>query len=198
MREGGSTGTASEGAREGRGLLRAGFKGKARAKAGGRSEEVAGKQAIEAMEAQVQLDLEPLDGAPRQMTLDDAGLDMTPYQAKQVRKTQDTVYGSSPNRTAMYEIDSKSTRIDNSQPQKVAEAQASLDGMEGNLNGRSAPILLTDAATSKIVSVGVTDVEQVALRDTIKRVGSNIDVDALRKKMGQTNKANYTKALAAD
>ena len=87
----------------------------------------------------------------RQLTLEDAGLDTTPDLARQIRRNQDVVYGGSPTRESLYEIDEKAARISTNNVNDVIKSQAKVDNLYGDLGGRSAKPLLNDGAIKQII-----------------------------------------------
>ena len=134
----------------------------------------------------------------RQLGLQDAGLDMTQFSARAVRKVHDEIYGSSPIRKAEYEVDEKAARLDaNPDTTKAAGDYMDLDNYKGDLQGRSARALMTNAGYKKIASAVDTPAQKQALVDTVKKVGSRIDVEALSRRFGQSNEATVGKAYQA-
>ena len=134
----------------------------------------------------------------RQLGLEDAGLDMTQFSARAVRKAHDEIYGSSPIRKPEYEVDEKAARLDaNPDTTKAAGDYMELDNYKGDLQGRSARALMTNAGYKKIAQAVDTPAQKKALIDTVKKVGSRIDVEALSRRFGDSNEATVGKAYQA-
>ena len=134
----------------------------------------------------------------RQLGLEDAGLDMTQFSARAVRKVHDEIYGSSPIRKPEYEVDEKAARLDaNPDTTKAAGDYMALDDYKGDLQGRSSRALMTNAGYKKIASAVDTPAQKKALIDTVKKVGARIDVDELSRRFGDSNQATVGKAYQA-
>ena len=71
--------------------------------------------------------------------------------AKQIRRNQDVVYGGSPSRESLYEIDEQAARISTNNVNDVIKSQAKLDNLYGDLGGRSAKPLLNDGAVRQLI-----------------------------------------------
>ena len=146
---------------------------------------------------QLELDTE-MNWSERQLGLEDAGLDMTQFSARAVRKAHDEIYGSSPIRKPEYEVDEKAARLDaNPDTTKAAGDYMELDNYKGDLQGRSARALMTNAGYKKIAQAVDTPAQKQALVDTVKKVGSRIDVEALSRRFGDSNEATVGKAYQA-
>ena len=146
----------------------------------------------------------------RQLTLIDAGLDTTPEMARQIRRNQDVVYGGSPTRESLYEIDEKAARISTNNANDVVKSQAQIDNLYGDLGGRSAKPLLNDGAVRSIIAdtnipkaadptqafttpavnqlraVASSAEEADGLEAVLKRVESTIDFKKLSAEVSQT------------
>lgn len=142
-----------------------------------------------------QQELDLTSTGPRQLTLTDAGLDMTAAQTRAVRETQDIVYGGSPERPPLFEVDEKAARITANDINEVAVSQAAVDGFEGATNGRSTKALFTDAAVKKMTAVATSAEEADGLRQTLKTLNSRIDVDEISRRLGQTNEETMRKSF---
>ena len=135
------------------------------------------------------------DGGDRQLTLTDAGLDMSRAQTRAVRETQDVLYGGSPTRPPQFEVDEKAARITSHDISDVAVSQSVVDGFEGATGGRSTKALFTDAAVKKMTAVATSAEEADGLRQTLKALNSRIDVDEISKRLGQTNEETMRKSF---
>lgn len=141
---------------------------------------------------QGELDLSTTD---RQLTLTDAGLDMTAAQTRAVHQTQDVVYGGSPSRAPLFEVDEKAARVTTHDISDVAVSQAAVDGFEGATNGRSTKTLFTDAAVKKMTAVATSAEEADGLRQTLATLNSRIDVDEISRRLGQSNEETMRKSF---
>jgi hypothetical protein len=143
----------------------------------------------------VQTELDLTATGPRQLTLVDAGLDMTPAQTRILRETQDVVYGGSPDRAPRFEVDEKAARITSNTVEDVAVSQKAVEGFEGATNGRSTKSLFTDAAVKKMTAVASSVEEADGLRRTLSALNSRIDVDEISRRLGQSNEETIAKSF---